>query len=791
MPSEERQSRSEQGNPDSACTRCRERKIRCGRERPCCSNCERDTEATCIYQTPVKRVNHLKLLCDSVDLIQDRLKRVESNFARLNNTLSGAAETNRPVSRSSSSRLQSRNSPSIETDSSSEEDDDLSPTQLLEVHVFRNQADKIDRFHGSSSLFVLCNQLRLQILQSQIIETNDTALSKILLDICEAAGEAETFQITNEQASVRAPSKQQVLGAIGHFFQHVDYTTDIFVPENLLANVERIYSEPSKPHDEAWITCFRAIVLLVLGREVSHQSSNALFGDFARDLLPNRAALVNSCLLTSPRLINIQALLLVSLAAEQFDPVGWDELIFTHACMLARTMGLHHTKYSALESNDVDTVERHKVFCALYARDRSLCILRGRLSWMSSDEYNITSQLGIASTEGGRPYNDRYRLTGLQDEIHRLSTGISLGKLTSQSKIQTRLRVIEARLDEFANDSTFLQATEGASPVLALMPLEFLASRILALQYGIEERHKTQVLSDARASCLLLLIACGEQDRQLLDQLNSLHGPQRSDQTPVNEISGVRKNASFFKNALDSFSVPAFFVLLNRLLQSREEEEPTGATPDIDLLRKVSAVYKTHAGGIQAGSYHGKLAQVFGRLLAMAELLNDRPELLTSMVSSTNELRTQSMSVPTLKTHQNKSSTNAQAIPQSVVMRPEVPVASFPTPPSPTITWENWLSAPSMNANVPASMAVITPPSVTMGDYTNDVCPEFFAQILGSPIGDTSDAMDTMQWGQPAGSIPLDSSRKRRRTIEEPHTASVTRVQGSPVFEEVPFHLIS
>ncbi|RYF38694.1 MAG: Zn(II)2Cys6 transcription factor [Cytophagaceae bacterium] len=56
------QGRSEYTTPDLACTRCRERKIRCGRERPECSNCERDGGATCVYQNPAKRVNHIKLL---------------------------------------------------------------------------------------------------------------------------------------------------------------------------------------------------------------------------------------------------------------------------------------------------------------------------------------------------------------------------------------------------------------------------------------------------------------------------------------------------------------------------------------------------------------------------------------------------------------------------------------------------------------------------------------------------------------------------------------------------------
>lgn len=46
---------------DVACKHCKERKIRCDRDKPKCSNCKRDS-AECSYETPAKRVNHMKLL---------------------------------------------------------------------------------------------------------------------------------------------------------------------------------------------------------------------------------------------------------------------------------------------------------------------------------------------------------------------------------------------------------------------------------------------------------------------------------------------------------------------------------------------------------------------------------------------------------------------------------------------------------------------------------------------------------------------------------------------------------
>jgi hypothetical protein len=46
---------------DRACALCREKKIRCGREKPKCSNCRRQ-RWRCDYSVPEKRVSHIKLL---------------------------------------------------------------------------------------------------------------------------------------------------------------------------------------------------------------------------------------------------------------------------------------------------------------------------------------------------------------------------------------------------------------------------------------------------------------------------------------------------------------------------------------------------------------------------------------------------------------------------------------------------------------------------------------------------------------------------------------------------------
>lgn len=194
------------------------------------------------------------------------------------------------------------------THSDDAQPDHPSTDESIGHHIFRDTGEMIDYFHGSSSLFVLCNHLKSRMMEQ---DETDPQILQVLAKVCRTAGEIETLPIAYEEATVRLPMKQQAVSAVEHFLRHVDFATDIFVPENLLGNLERIYLEPLKPQDEAWATCLHAIIILVLGRETALPASNALLTGFARNLLPSRAALVNPRLLTSPRLINIQALLLL------------------------------------------------------------------------------------------------------------------------------------------------------------------------------------------------------------------------------------------------------------------------------------------------------------------------------------------------------------------------------------------------------------------------------------------------------------------------------------------------
>lgn len=199
-------------------------------------------------------------------------------------------------------------------DEENDEDRPTSPSSYndddSDLHVFHNKVDMVDHYHGPLSLFVLCKQFRCCAMSVNNAECG-APLRDMLQNLCERAGVLEPFPPFGGQPIINLLPKQQAITIIGLFFQRVDCSTDIFVKSNLLARVERIYSKSTEPGDDVWAICFQAITVLVWGMEISAQAGNGLFGDFARSFLPSRAALVNSSLLTTPRLINVQTLILL------------------------------------------------------------------------------------------------------------------------------------------------------------------------------------------------------------------------------------------------------------------------------------------------------------------------------------------------------------------------------------------------------------------------------------------------------------------------------------------------
>lgn len=408
-------------------------------------------------------------------------------------------------------------------------------------------------------------------------------------------------------------------------------------------------------------------------------------------------------------------------------------------------MGLHHTGIISSESSNDGVIERAKVLRSLYTWDKSLCTTRGSVAWLPSYDSNINTEISVA-LEHQAPYADRLRLAVIQDEIYRMSHEGTGRRKRFSRKLRSALKPIERRLDEYARLSGIADCRLPESARGAQLQLEFLATRILALQHGSEPRHIRQVQCDARASCLLLLMIHGDSSTELIEAFRTLNG-----HTPAQSILFPIMGSDIpFGNILDSFSIPALSILLEGLLHPSEGDSGMKSLSDMELLRKTSACYHERTARMQHNSYHRVVSVIFDRLLDILDRLKADPSTETGV-----DPPSVSMSDPRGSHSSLQSLSIRPPINHSISTEELSNVAYWQTPAGSTsISWENWLSMSS-------SFGPATPLDTADLEHIG-TSSDGFTHILSAD--DLPNYRDQMQW-DPC-TPERQGSLKRPRTDE-------------------------
>jgi len=356
----------------------------------------------------------------------------------------------------------------------------------------------------------------------------------------------------------------------------------------------------------------------------------------------------------------------------------------------------------------------------------------------------------------------------LQDEIVHLPNANGAARCT---KLQSHINRIEKALASFQQEYRPLEQIDVHDPVTSLLSLEFLATRILALEKGSAPRHGEQVLSDARQSCILLLLAEGNKDPRLLKYYTSFRGPEANAQTEEQRPT-LKKTQGFGSGVFDVFSIPAFFVLLNRILSDPADVLSTSCIiPDLELLRGVSMAFAAYGDRLQSNNYHRKTGYVFGQVL--------------SLLAMTNGTDCNSIQVDARMPGAMEHAHNVLPVSSTANPMPGLAFDDSMAPPLPgtSLTWDQWLSEPSMT---------LGSPSTNLHSFTGDQYPDFTTNFDFLPGGaDTSnEAANHLQLNGIAPS-PATSAKKRRRTGDKSQNPLQFGGGEGVRSPEIPFHLIS
>ena len=612
------------------------------------------------------------LRCNNVGGLEDRLGNIEAELSFMNTLLK--VNGNQRLSIETATE-DAGSGETLANDPLGEDSPGLPPTDR---HIIRSTSNFTDRYYGPCTLFALCNDLSDTLIPAQRIQTptstrderersrsrNRPAISqaaKGLLDqICLEAGTEDSVDLQADLIPIRLPPKQFLLMAQTQYFQQVDYATDIFVQSCFWSNVERVYSRPFTPADEAWAICFNTMILLVLGPESSSQDWDSLMSSqFVRPFfLTVRSALSDPRALMTAKLVNVQALALLvstrckmeltafaiiltktspkSIAAHMYYPLGFAESLFAQVCVLARTMGLNQMRSAPEGVSSEEAQERLKVFTSLYLRDKSFSILRGSICWLPSFDCSLSSELGGSGPVDSR-FAFRIHLARLQDESYRLLHSADSSRRSS-AKYKSALLHIEQGLRQLANSNSIFSSPYAHSRDVDLQ-LEFLAARFCVFRKSSEPSHVRQAFSDSRASCLLLVISYGKHDASMIEQLDDLlhsKSPSESfDQRTLRKLSESGKASSFeseklntgefvtsrFHSLLDSFSVPAFFMLAKNVMRPSSGYDESKAEEDLNLLQRTCACYKELDARTQANNHTRRVGRVFEKLLEVVNLV--------------------------------------------------------------------------------------------------------------------------------------------------------------------------
>ncbi|KAL9609164.1 MAG: hypothetical protein Q9167_006041 [Letrouitia subvulpina] len=528
-------------------------------------------------------------------------------------------------------------------------------------------ADAAERYCGPLPLSRLCRHFRESVVSSTVHCPGSSEAGEVELTVNGLLNRMSELAVVDYSlpqewsGDISRPApKQHAMKAQAQFFRHVDHVTDVFVQDNFLANVNRVYAGQIHQVDEPWVICFQTIILLVLGSELLGASSSSVIGGLASSFfLPTSVALVNARLLMAPRLINVQALILLSVLAQQQDSQARSELLFAQACTLAKTIGLHKAQATLDEGLSAEENQERWMVCrSLYLRDQGFRISHGTVSWLPDS--NFSQMLGPSSDQH-TAYRGCLELASLQEKIYRLAN--SRKPLhPSSKKAHGILTRIQQDLKGLAQ-SYGLFRTHNHGVSYPAFQLNFLATRIGALQESPISSQGKLIRADARASCLVLLLARGDCDRKLQEQYDALIStwdsayPSPSDEDvrlgerAASNDDSTRPNpdgasSHEFLGLLDTFPASAFFLLVLDVLWPFEPMGGANVEDDSALLHRIHACYHESTSLMPPGSYPRRLESIFQLLLQIVSLLKrGQPGINALHLPKTSELSQQPMDV--------------------------------------------------------------------------------------------------------------------------------------------------
>ncbi|KAL7619423.1 hypothetical protein AAE478_009962 [Parahypoxylon ruwenzoriense] len=603
---------SNEDPPTVACDQCRLRKVRCDRRQPECSNC-RKAGVECNSSNTLRRVNHTKQLRDDFSVVLTRLSDVDHALGTLTElTRQIAARPCPHVTHPHSTCPPSYDATLLPTPRSldfihaSTLDERRESTELFTLDESLFETAEFDqggkRLYGYPAPLVLIRSLLRQA-SDPLLELDkekgnhdngEAFVTRALQDPASRAAlqqKLDAFPFNSpcresvaagDMNPVTTPPRLMVNLFVDGYLRNINTRTPIFNDDELHRAIEAHYSDMQPQGSSAWALIINNIVLLELGLEIqaanaSHSNSRGMNDDILPSFLRNcDRAIRNLDAFMAPSLLNIQALMTLTLAARDFYNNATAERVCQAACQVGRAIGLHrsigHNKSDKGNESLKSLKERARLFRVLYAMDKQRVFMTGQpcdLHMFDSDH-----QIGPGSDpdfeQAGSPITDAlHHMMTIWEEIY-LNLYTTRAASAGEPIRSHQVRLVTSSMDTFAQKHAELMSSPPTNGIADINPLQ------IELAYGY------------RVSQILIL-KCEPSNEQSLHRMREL---ARSSLRLILETckaplttSRLALLASMFRN----YPLVAFIELIGSHLASlfRKGEYRSAAKADVSLLRAI------------------------------------------------------------------------------------------------------------------------------------------------------------------------------------------------------------
>ncbi|KAI1761560.1 fungal-specific transcription factor domain-containing protein [Hypoxylon sp. FL1150] len=395
------------GKDYAVCDQCRIKKIRCGREKPFCSNCTR-LGHRCEWSGNGKKCNQTTLLSHTIEGLNRRLESLEAALAETQDTVKRLV-SGIPTCIDTLATLQ----PSHTWPTPEETTFTLHETAVFKRpigHFLRSQnVDGSERYFSPTSLESLVYNIRDIFLEPLV---NDESGSQSARECALLAQQKlDDLVLQNEEiirngAPPTAPPISILKAMIEPYFATVNPHFPVWTRESFMRIATTLQETNHTTQDLGLIVCSNNLILMTLAANLSqppthHQdkpsqsrstrNGSSIDLDLMNGFLANaKRAIEYAELLLSPRLINVQALLsLCVIAQEHMSPSVFARLFnFTAQC--ARSIGIHDWDRCA-PGVEGGARERQCLSYCLYILDKVVCSTVGTSPCIPAFDVHIDS----------------------------------------------------------------------------------------------------------------------------------------------------------------------------------------------------------------------------------------------------------------------------------------------------------------------------------------------------------------------------------------------------------------